>query len=108
MKYDPHTDLVLTHYPKRTITEIRIPLPLKEIEMSDNLAFSSVEEVQPGYAISFVDTIIWEDLLKKGKHHRLIKQLQDAHYKKLGIKTTLEKSIDTELERYYDLKRLQR
>lgn len=102
-KYDDHTDLVLTSFPHRKVTEVRIPLPVKEVELSDK-PFGTTE-IEPQYQVFYVDEIIWQEHIRNGTTGELINILQDAWYRKLGIRTTKEKAIDDANEYLDSLRR---
>ncbi len=78
-KYDDKTDLVLEYFPHRRVIEVRIPLPFRDIEMSDK-PFGTTE-LEPQYGVSFVDEVIY-----KANPDRIIRLLQDQWYRKLAPK----------------------
>lgn len=97
-KYDDYTDLVL---PGRSVTEVRVPLPPKEVELSDT-NFGTTD-LEPQYATSYVDTVIWEDHKKRGTTGELLNMLRESWYRKLNIRTTAEKMRDDAWEYYKQL-----
>lgn len=92
--YDDSVDLVLDKIePRRSVIEVRIPLPPREVRLSDK-PFGITDVVQQDvvqqFVTSYCDRALWLESVEKGTTHQVIEELRKACYRKLGIKTTLE------------------
>jgi len=94
-------DLIVS--PHRRTVEVRVPLPPKEVTMSDE-PFGQTD-IEPQYGISYVDETIWLEHKKKGTTDVLMGWLRDSHYRKLGIKSAKEREYDNAVEYVKSIKR---
>ena len=105
--YDSSIDFILpqngmSDYPPRPYVEIRIPLPPREVEMSD-LPFGTTD-IEPQYAISYMDKVYYDEAVKNGKLGKYISDQQKRWYKKLGILTSHERAVNDEINRLRELR----
>lgn len=105
--YDKSVDFILPQnglrdYPPRAYVEVRIPLPPREVQLSD-VPFG-ITDVEPQYAVSYMDKTYYEEYKRDGKLGRYIADQQKRWYRKLGIKTSHERAIDREIENLKSLK----
>jgi hypothetical protein len=86
----------------RPVYEIHIPLPPREVEIS-NQPFGSTD-IEPQCVVSYYDKTIADEKMSKGKWNEVLDDLRKRWYRKLNIRTTEEQALHDEIQRINSIK----